>query len=123
MTTTAKYTRRQFAADLMDMAADGRLTLTPEQMDCLIKWAASLDKKATTPTVNKKAIENERLAHDLVALMVSHADQPINARFIADHLAGVTTPQKATAVARAAKALGLIDTYTDKGRTYYRLIN
>lgn len=123
MTTSAKYTRRQFAADLMEMATDGRLTLNSDQMECLIKWTASLEKKAATPTVNKKAVENERLAHELVSLMVAHADQPINARFIADHLTGVTTPQKATAVARAAKALGLIDTYTEKGRTYYRLIN
>lgn len=115
------YTRKQFALDLMEMAADGRLTLTGEQMECLIGWHESLEKKSSYKAVSKKAVENEQLAHALVDLMVTHADANINARFIADHLAGVPTPQKATAVANAAIKAGLVERYTDKGRTFYRL--
>lgn len=115
------YTRKQFALDLMEMAADGRLTLTGEQMECLMGWHESLEKKSAYKAVSKKAVENEQLAHALVDLMVTHADANINARFIADHLAGVPTPQKATAVANAAIKAGLVERYTDKGRTFYRL--
>ena len=119
--TKTNYTRKQFAADLMEMVADGRLTLTADQMECLTRWADSLAKKAAAPTVNKKAVENERLAHEMVNLMIAHADQMVNARFVADHLAGVGSAQKATAVANAAIRLGLVEKYTDKGRVYYRL--
>ena len=115
------YTRKQFAADLMEMTADGRLTLTDDQMECLTAWAESLAKKSAYKAVSKKAVENDALAVKLVDLMVAHADASVNAKFIADHLAGVDTPQKATAVANAAIKAGTVERYTDKGRTFYRL--
>lgn len=113
--TEKKYTRKQFIIDML------ATNLTDEQRDCAEKWLAALEKKAAAPTVNKKALENEQLANKLRELMVSHADAQINAKWISDHLAGVTSAQKATAVANMAQSLGYIERYTEKGRVYYKL--
>lgn len=110
-----KYTRKMFLTEILAME------LTPEQRDCAEQWLIALNKKSSAPTVNKKALENEQLAHELINLMSAHADAQINAKWIAEHLAGVTTPQKGTAVALAAKRLGLVVDYKEKGRSYYKL--
>lgn len=111
-----KYTRKNFLTDML------ALDLTPEQRECAEKWLVALDKKAAAPTVNKKALENEQLAHKLVEQMRTSADAQVNAKWISEHLVGVPTPQKGTAVANAAIKLGLLERYAEKGRTFYKLV-
>lgn len=113
--TNEKYTRKMFLNDML------ALELTDDQRDCAEKWLASLEKKAAAPRVNKTRIANEALATDVVAAMVAHADEPINAKWISEHVAGITTASKAVAVVKVAIERGELEKYQEKGRTYYRL--
>ena len=116
MAENKNYTRKNFLNDML------ALDLTAEQRECAEKWLVALEKKASAPTVNKKALENEALAHKMVEAMRTHADALVNAKWLTEYVAGVTTPQKGTAVANAAIKLGLVERYTEKGRTYYKLV-
>lgn len=110
-----KYTRKNFLTDMLEF------DLTPEQRDCAEKWLAALDKKAAAPRVNKTRIANEALASDVVAAIVAHADEAINAKWISEHVAGIPTSSKAVAVVKIAIERGELEKYQEKGRTYYRL--
>lgn len=111
-----KYTRKQFILDMMEF------DLTPEQRECAEKWLVALDKKAAAPKVNKTRLANEQLAETVVSVMQSHADEPVNAKWLSEHVAGITTASKAVAVVKVAIEMGKVEKYQEKGRTYYRLI-
>lgn len=115
MANQTNYTRKQFLTDML--AGE----LSPEQRECAEKWLAALEKKSNAPRVNKTRVANEQLADAIVAAMVAHADTPINAKFLSETVAGITSPAKAAAVVAIAIEDGRVAKYTDKGRVFYRL--
>lgn len=110
-----KYTRKQFILDMMEF------NLTDEQRDCAEKWLAALEKKAAAPRVNKTRAANEQLAEAAVAAMRAHSDELINAAWLRDNVAGITSAQKAVAVMAVAVETGKVERYEDKKKAYYRL--
>lgn len=110
-----KYTRKQFLIDMM--ATD----LTDEQRECAEKWLVALDKKASAPKVNKTRLANEQLVEAVVSAMTAHADEQINAKWLSEHVNGITSPSKAVAVVRVGIELGKLVRFEEKGKTYYRL--
>ena len=111
-----KYTRKNF---LVDMLA---LDLTAEQRECAEKWLVALEKKASAPRVNKKRLENETLAEKVIETMKAHPDTMVNAKWISEHVAGILTAPKASAVISIAIERGQVERYAEKGRTYYKLV-
>ena len=86
----------------------------------------SKTKKYDRPkTVSKERRMNETLVVPVVDLMKNApADELINATWINDHFdhVEVRSPQKARVIAEIAIEKGLIEKYTHKGRTYYRVV-
>lgn len=113
--TNEKYTRKMFLNDMLT------LDLTAEQREVAEKWLAALDKKSAAPRVNKTRLANEALAADVVAAMMAHPDEPMNAKWISENVAGITTASKAVAVVKVAIEMGKVEKYVEKGRTFYRL--
>ena len=73
-------------------------------------------KKAEGPS--KARVQNEALAHQ-VADAIAAKGEPVSTKWITEHVSGILTPQKATAVCRVALDLGLIERQKDgKAVTY-----
>lgn len=111
-----KYTRKQFIIDMMEF------DLTDEQREVAEKWLVALEKKAAAPRVNKTRAANEQLADAVVDAMRAHADEQVNAKWVSEHVAGITTASKAVAVVKVAIEQGRVEKYVEKGRTYYKLM-
>ena len=90
------------------------LDLTAEQRECAEKWMVALDKKSAAPRVNKTRMANEALAADVVAAMAANPDAEINAAWVRDHVAGITSAQKAVAVMNIAIESGKVIRYEEK---------
>lgn len=114
--TEKKYTRKQFILDMMEF------DLTDEQRDCAERWLAALEKKAAAPRVNKTRAANEQLADAAVSMMMAHPDAEVNAAWLRDHVAGITSAQKAVAVMAVAIDAGKVTRYEEKKKAYYRLV-
>ena len=70
-------------------------------------------KKAEGPSKARR--DNERLAHDM-AEAIAEKGEPVTCKWVTEHVRGIMTPQKATAVAKVAVELGLIERHKD-GKT------
>ena len=80
-----------------------------EAREILTKMIEQLQKprkKAEGPS--KTRVQNEALAHR-VADAIAAKGEPVNTKWITEHVSGILTPQKATAVCRVALDLGLIE--------------
>lgn len=101
-------TREGFEAEEM-MEAREVLTKMVEQL-------SKPRKKAEGPS--KARLQNEALAHQ-VADAIATKGEPVSTKWITEHVSGILTPQKATAVCRVALDLGLIERQKDgKAVTY-----
>lgn len=87
-----------------------------EAREVLTKMIEQLQKprkKAEGPS--KARVQNEALAYQ-VADAIAAKGEPVNTKWITEHVSGILTPQKATAVCRVALDLGLIERQKD-GKT------
>lgn len=77
-------------------------------------------------TVSKERRENEMLVDEFVALIENgcNAGELVNTKYLATvcNNPAVRSPQKARAVVDIAIDRGLVEKYTEKGRTYYKLV-
>ena len=85
----------------------------------------SKTKKYDRPkTMSKERMANERLVAPIVELVKNAPeDELVNATWLNnnfDHV-DVRSPQKARVIAEIAIEQGLLEKYTHKGRTYYRV--
>ena len=97
MANNIVVTRKSVIAKAIDLDV-----WTDEEREVLVKMLASLmkpRKASTEPT--KTQLINENLAAKLVEAMRKHGE-PVSAKWIAENVPGVLTPQKAVAVVRAA---------------------
>lgn len=85
----------------------------------------SKTKKYDRPkTISKERMANEKLVPMFVEMMHNApADELINATWLNDHCdhVDVRSPQKARVIAEIAIEQGLVEKYSHKGRTYYRV--
>ena len=120
--TTTTMTQAAALRWLIDNAVN-----TPE--DVMVKAEelyTSKTKKYDRPkTISKERMMNEKLVAPVVELVKNAPEGElvnatwINANF--DHV-DVRSPQKARVIAEIAIEQGLLEKYTHKGRTYYRVV-
>lgn len=120
--TNTTMTQAQALRHLIDNAP----TNTPaEVIEAAEKLYTSKTKKYDRPkgVKSKERIINESLVPQVVELVKSHPDSLVNATFINDNLDSVEvrSPQKARVIAEIAIEQGLLEKYSEKGRTYYRV--
>lgn len=99
------------------------ITLLPasEYVEVAQKMLASLNKKPEKKP-SKAALDNERLAHEVALIMPE--DEPVLTSWIMEHVKGITTPQKCTAVMRVLVNKGRVEKVPNfqKGYVGYKLI-
>ena len=107
---------------LIDNAVDA----PTEVMEAAEKLYTAKTKKYDRPkTISKERMANEKLVPMFVEMMTNApSDELINATWLNDHCDSfdVRSPQKARVIAEIAIEQGLIEKYTHKGRTYYRVV-
>lgn len=112
---TAKITR----VDAMDYAINHLTDAPVDVMDKLQSIRDSFAKRPAASTESKAAKENKALAAALVEFVNREFDEAdptkINARYIANHVRGITTTQKVAAVARYADVVK----FKYQGRVFY----
>lgn len=89
-------------------------------------YTAKTKKYDRTRTVSKERMINENLVGSVVDLIKSAPEgEMINATWINANFsdANVRSPQKARVIAEIAIEQGLLEKYTEKGRTYYRVVD
>lgn len=107
---------------LIDNAVDA-----PENViEAAEKLYTAKTKKYDRPkTVSKERRANEKLVPVFVEMMKNAPEgELINATWLNDHCDDfdVRSPQKARVIAEIAIENGMVEKYTHKGRTYYRVV-
>lgn len=92
MTTNKNYTRKQFIIDMLNSE------LTAEQRECAEQWLAALEKKAVRTPDPRKVAERNKLRKAVYEAIASNDGADISASWLANHVNGVMTPQKATSL-------------------------
>lgn len=113
---TATVTRKSVIAKAIVVLKD---VWSEEELEVLQKMLNSLEKpakKAEGPTKNQ--VMNLNLAASLIEEMRKYG-QPVSAKWIADNVSGINTPQKAVAVIKAAGEQ--IVKFYEKRQALYRL--
>lgn len=120
MTKTNVLTQAQALRHLIDNAPEN----TPvEVIEAAEKLYTAKTKKYDRPkTASKERLMNEKLVAPVVELIKANPDEMINATWVNDHFndVNVRSPQKARVIVEMAIEAGLVEKYTEKGRTYYR---
>ena len=107
-----KMTRVQALENVIEWIAEGaqgadtEMLETVEVLKKMVEQLQKPRKKAEGPS--KTRMQNEALAHQ-VADAIAAKGEPVNTKWITEHVSGILTPQKATAVCRVALDLGLIE--------------
>lgn len=95
---TITATRKSVIAKAIDLEN----VWTAEELEVLVKMLASLEKpRAKSDEPTKTQLMNANLADKLVEAMRQHGN-PVSAKWIAEHVEGINTSQKAVAVVHAA---------------------
>lgn len=99
------------------------LTLLPasEYVEVAKKMLVSLSKKPEKK-LSKVALKNEKLAHEVAMIMPE--GEPVLTSWIMEHVKGIATPQKCTAVMRVLMEKGRVEKVPgfQKGYVGYKLI-
>lgn len=92
---------------------------TEDVIAVLEKMIASIDKQAARPKSKSSArIQNEPMARDFIA-QLQKINEPVNAKWMTEHVKFCLTSQKAVAIAKIAEEWGAIEKVSIKNRTYY----
>lgn len=117
-----KMTRKEALENVFGWIADGYIpsdeATVEEVREVLDKMYAQVTKprkKAEGPS--KAHRDNERLAHDM-ADAIAEKGERVTSKWVTEHVRGIMTPQKATAVARVGIDLGLL-TREKEGKVIY----
>ena len=114
-----KMTRVQALENAIEWIAEGaqgadtEMLETVEVLKKMVEQLQKPRKKAEGPS--KARVQNDALAYQ-VADAIAAKGEPVNTKWITEHVSGILTPQKATAVCRVALDLGLIERQKD-GKT------
>lgn len=87
-----------------------------EVLQKMVEQLSKPRKRADGPS--KARLNNERLAH-AVAEAIAAKGEPVSSKWIAEHVNGILTPQKVTAVAKVGAELGLIVKVVDGRNVTY----
>lgn len=91
-TNKTNYTRKQFIIDMLGNE------LTTEQRECAEQWLAALEKKVVRTPNPRKVAERNRLREAIYEAIAANNGADISASWLANHVNGVMTPQKATSL-------------------------
>lgn len=93
---------------------------TAEQAKAVIgKMLVSIKKQSSRPKGKTTArLENEKIASEFIPKLQEHGE-PVNTKWMMEHLKFCLSSQKAVAVAKVAEEWGEIKTVTIKNRTFY----
>lgn len=96
---------------------------TEEAVRVIEKMIESIDKQAARPRAKSSTrIQNEGMAKELITALKNH-NEPVNTKWISEHVRFATTSQKAVAIAKIAIEWGEVKTVKIKNRTYYAPID
>lgn len=115
--TKNTYTRAMLLNDLKAM----ELNLNPEQMEVLDKWIVALGKKSVRVPDPRKVEERNRVKAAIMEAITANSGADINASWLANHVNGVMTPQKATSLVSDLIKEGKIKKREDSKRVFYEL--
>lgn len=118
-----KMTRKEALELMLEATREGfESDEMVEAREVVEKMIASIEKQAKRPkTPSKAAIENEKLADNLVGEMVGYG-KPVDTKWITEHVQFILTTQKATAVCKVAMAKGdIVRVVDEKKHVWYHL--
>lgn len=123
--TTIKNTTTQAAAIryLIDHASENTPADVIEAAEKL--YTAKMKKYPRHTNVkSKERRANEEAVNEFIELMKANPEEMINATWLNANSINpdVRSPQKARVIIDIAIEQGIAEKYTDKGRTYYRLV-
>lgn len=121
MTTTNKTTNRS----ALNYALDNLPNAPQEIRDKWLAMIASLDKRAAAPKkMTPVQQENEVTKAVITDFLNDNADAGFTCADLAKQVAELNglSPQKISALMRQLKEAGIVDTYTEKRRTYFRAV-
>lgn len=75
-------------------------------------------KKAEGPSKARR--DNERLAHEIADAIAAKGER-VTSKWVTEHVRGILTPQKATAVAKVGIELGILTREKDGKAVYYNV--
>lgn len=105
---TAKVTRATALERAITNCEKGGL-LTPEELEVLNKMYTSLTKaRPKSDTKSRTRIENEELARRMAQALAAHENEETTAKWVASHVTGIISPNKASAVAKVGAEMGII---------------
>lgn len=109
-----KMTRKE-ALEIAIAAVDGEAR---EVLTKMYEQVTKPRKKAEGPS--KTRLANEKLAAECVAAIEAHGE-PVTGKWLVEHVNGLLTPQKCTAVIRIAIENGEVVKTKEGKNTYYAL--
>lgn len=121
MTTTNKTTNRS----ALTYALDNLPNAPQEIRDKWLAMIASLDKRAAAPKkMTPVQQENEVTKAVITDFLNDNADTGFTCADLAKQVAELNglSPQKISALMRQLKEARIVDTYTEKRRTYFRAV-
>ena len=118
--TTTTMTQAAALRWLIDNAVDAPAEVITKAEELYVAKTKKYDRPKVA---SKERIANEALVPMVIDLMKANPDDLINATWLNDHInhVDVRSPQKARAIAELAIEKGLVEKFTEKGRTYYKL--
>lgn len=117
MAKTNNYTRAMLLNDIKAM----NLSLSPEQTETLDKWIVALNKKSVRTPDPRKVKERTRLGVAVYEAIAANNGADINSTWLAQHVSGVMTPQKATSLVTDLVKSGQVKKRYDGKRVFYEL--
>jgi len=123
-----KMTRKEALQWTLDIVADyasdypENAEMANQVWEVLNKMLAQVSKsRKKSDAPSKTRIQNEGLANQCVAAIAAHGDEPVNSKWLQEHVHGLMSPQKTTAVMKIAIEDGRIVKEKDGKNTVYRL--
>lgn len=118
-TSKTGLTNREALKLAIALANDAGNSELAEKLNHMVQM---LDKKRQAPkTPSKAQLQNRALAKTLLEAM---PDEPIGTAWVMDHITGILTPQKATAIFKLLIEDGTVaKTEPVNGKVYYRKVS
>lgn len=115
-----KMTRKEALEVMLDVTREGfEAAEVQEARAILAHMIEQIDKQAARPKSKSSArVQNEPMAREFIR-QLQELNEPVNAKWMTEHIKFCLTSQKAVAIAKIAIDWGAVEKVSIKNRTYY----
>lgn len=115
-----KMTRKEALELMLDVTREGFETAEVQEARAILAhMIEQIDKQAARPKSKSSArVQNEPMAREFIHQLQA-LGEPVNAKWMTEHIKFCLTSQKAVAIAKIAIDWGAVEKVSIKNRTYY----